>query len=100
MDPGFDLADCAMTGMVSCEEYFPRLIDPLLHSSTIVLTVFNEPKITYAGKVIKKNTHNAKSTHHHHHHHHKNNMQNLLDIIIINIKTTTCKRRDHNIQTV
>ena len=31
-----------------------HLIDPLLHSSTIVLIVFNEPKITYAGKVIKK----------------------------------------------
>ena len=52
--------------------HFCKLTDPLLHSSTIVLIVFNEPKITYAGKVIKK-THT---------------MQNLL--IIINIKTT-CK---------
>lgn len=44
------------------------LIDRLLHSSTIVLTVFNEPKITYAGKIIRK----------------KHTMQNLLIIIIIN----------------
>jgi len=34
--------------------YHDWFIDPLLHSSTIVLIVFNEPKITYAGKVIKK----------------------------------------------
>jgi hypothetical protein len=59
----------------------PTETDQSLHSSTIVLTVVNEPKITYPGKVIKDLTSltwsYGQKTH---------TMQNLLDIIIINIK--------------